>query len=100
LTDAVVRAWPTPTASRYGTRNNGDPGDGRGEYLAVRLGGVLNPAWIEALMGFPPGWSELGPQDVAKILGPANRRARSNAATAGQATGSERPARKRKPKTC
>lgn len=24
--------FPTPTAASYGTRNNGDPGDGRGEY--------------------------------------------------------------------
>jgi hypothetical protein len=22
--------------------------------------GFLNPAWVEALMGFPPGWTELG----------------------------------------
>lgn len=31
LTDAM-RAWPTPTASEYGTSGNGCPGDGREEY--------------------------------------------------------------------
>lgn len=24
-------------------------------------GGQLNPAWVEAMMGFPPGWTELEP---------------------------------------
>jgi hypothetical protein len=78
LTDAVLyggstsaRAkappmWPTPTASPYGSRNNGDPHDGRTEYatkgapsldtMARVEGGILNAAWVEALMGFPPGW--------------------------------------------
>jgi DNA (cytosine-5)-methyltransferase 1 len=61
--------FPTPTASRYGTGGNGDPGDGRGKYahagspsldqIAVREGGTLNPSWVEALMGFPLGWTIL-----------------------------------------
>jgi|TARA_Y100000034_G_scaffold118296_1_gene158827 hypothetical protein len=25
--------------------------------------GPLNPTWVEALMGFPHGWTELGKQD-------------------------------------
>lgn len=64
--------WPTITARRYGTRNNGDPGDGRGEYatkgaasletMASQQGGRLNPAWVECLMGFPTGWTD-GPAD-------------------------------------
>lgn len=29
---ADVALYPTPTASSYGSSNNGDPGDGRGEY--------------------------------------------------------------------
>ena len=71
LTDAV-RMWPTITASRYGTRNNGDPGDGRGAYatrgaasletMAAQRGGRLNPEWVETLMGFPIGWTD-GPAD-------------------------------------
>jgi hypothetical protein len=71
LTDAI-RMWPTPTASECGSSNNGDPGDGRGEYAtkgkaslsttARQEGGALNPEWVEALMGLPLGWTD-GPLD-------------------------------------
>lgn len=71
LTDAI-RLWPTPTASEYGSSNNGSPGDGREKFAtagkaslsteARREGGTLNPAWVEALMGFPLGWTD-GPAD-------------------------------------
>jgi hypothetical protein len=63
LTDAI-REWPTPTASEYGSSNNGCPGDGR---TARSEGGVLNPDWVEALMGFPVGWSD-GPLDPESLL--------------------------------
>ena len=26
---------------------------------AIQIGGQLNPAWVEALMGFPVGWTAL-----------------------------------------
>lgn len=29
--------------------------------MAAGNGGQLNPEWVEALMGFPPGWTELEP---------------------------------------
>lgn len=29
--------------------------------MAARNGGQLNPDWVEAMMGFPPGWTELEP---------------------------------------
>lgn len=29
--------------------------------LPEELGGPLNPTWIEWLMGFPEGWTEVGP---------------------------------------
>ena len=64
--------WPTPTASEYGSSNNGCPGDGRETYatagkaslstMARREGGKLNPEWVETLMGLPIGWSD-GPLD-------------------------------------
>lgn len=68
LTDALLRkAWPTPTAARYGSSNNGSPGDGREQYatrgkpsldtLAAAQGRVVNPDWVEALMGAPMGWT-------------------------------------------
>jgi hypothetical protein len=61
--------WPTPTAARYGSGQNGCPHDGREAFagagapsldsIARDEGGRLNPAWVETLMGFPPGWTEL-----------------------------------------
>jgi hypothetical protein len=30
-----------------------------GEPLTVQVGGTLNPTWVEGLMGFPPGWTDL-----------------------------------------
>ncbi len=78
--------WPTPTATEYGSSNNGCPGDGRETYAtagkaslsttARREGGSLNPAWVEALMGFPTGWTD-GPLDpetlplFGSLLGPS-----------------------------
>ena len=79
--------WPTPTASEYGTGQNGCPGDGRETFaqkgkpslstlarawdttsrrcLETTSGGLsgmaLNPAFVESLMGFPPGWTEPDP---------------------------------------
>lgn len=72
LTDVICRQkvpkrWPTPTASRYGSTNNGCPHDGREAYATrgtpslwqtARLeGGDLNPEWVEQLMGFKRGWT-------------------------------------------
>jgi hypothetical protein len=78
-----VALWPTPTACTYGTRNNGDPGDGRAEYatkgapglamLCRQLGrpdqgppstsksprGLLNCRWVATLMGYPPDWCDV-----------------------------------------
>ena len=64
LATAVAR-WPTPLARDYkdnGTRTNyarQRPG-GEGPALPRAAGGPLNPAWVEWLMGFPVGWTDLG----------------------------------------
>ena len=43
---------------------------------AALAGGSLNPAWVEALMGFPAGWTDIaGPQDAAKHKPRGSRRA-------------------------
>lgn len=65
---------PTPTASRYGSGQNGCPRDGREAYagrgkmslwtLAARgllpghPTGPLDPRYVEWMMGFPDGWTE------------------------------------------
>ncbi len=50
--------WPTPT-HRDGTRGAGY--DKPGRPLSERVGGPLNPTWVEWLMGFPDGWAALPP---------------------------------------
>jgi hypothetical protein len=55
--------YPTPTAND--AKNNAPPSqhveNGRHSApLNVLAGGALNPAWVEWLMGFPPGWTEPG----------------------------------------
>jgi hypothetical protein len=55
--------YPTPTAND--AKNNAPPSqhteNGRhSNPLNVAAGGALNPAWVEWLMGFPSGWTELG----------------------------------------
>jgi hypothetical protein len=60
--------YPTPTATSYGSTNNGSPHDGRTQYATKgtlsldsmarqQWSGVLNPDWVEILLGTPPGWT-------------------------------------------
>jgi len=65
-----VRMWPTPNRAdgEGGPGNSGRDGgnDNRkgasktsGDGLATRIGGQLNPQWVEWLQGFPGGWTDL-----------------------------------------
>ena len=57
LATAVAKMWPTPKRQNA----NGGPcrhGDG-GLDLQTAANGTLNPAWVEILMGFPLGWTDL-----------------------------------------
>jgi len=58
LPDAV-RQWPTPTVQD--AANNGGPSQMKRNTppLNAVAGGALNPAWVEWLMGFPIGWTDL-----------------------------------------
>lgn len=47
----AVRLWPTPDAHCW-----------KGGERARQLGGQLNPNWVELLMGYPAGWTDL-PED-------------------------------------
>ena len=51
---AAVLRWPTPVASDAGT----DRGSSAGNGLRNAVGGLLNPAWVEWLMGYPEGWTD------------------------------------------
>ena len=61
LADAVKR-WPTPTVN---DSKNVKPKANRFHGLVAQInkttpnGGKLNPTWVEWLMGFPTGWTDL-----------------------------------------
>ena len=73
--------WATPIASeaRQGFQDRTRGKRGAQESLSTQVmkpqGGAgtapLNPAWVEALMGFDPGWTELPPEVIAGLSRPA-----------------------------
>lgn len=81
---AEVKIWSTPKAS---DADRGDCLSERGrnspslvsetspEDLSQRSG-PLNPAWVEALMGFPLGWTDPGPPAAESPSTPGSPRAR------------------------
>jgi hypothetical protein len=56
--------WPTPTVC--GNYNRKGASKTSGDGLATAVGGTLNPAWVEWLMGWPIGWTELEPLAMDK----------------------------------
>jgi hypothetical protein len=64
LVEAVsARMRPTPTSRDWKSSSMGHQGNARP--LSEHLPGPLNPAWVELLMGLPPGWTELQPGSEA-----------------------------------
>jgi hypothetical protein len=55
----MVRLFPTPTVQD--AENNGGPSQSKRNTppLNAVAGGALNPTWVEWLMGFPLGWTDL-----------------------------------------
>jgi hypothetical protein len=72
-------SWPTPTASdhhgptKYIARKpNGrwilkKPSGIYGAKLIDAIGGIMNPLWEEWLIGWPIGWTESNPLEMAKF---------------------------------
>jgi hypothetical protein len=59
--------YPTPTA--HDAKDTGTaPSEGRRNTpcLAYQAGGKLNPMWVEWLMGWPLGWTDLKPLETGK----------------------------------
>nr|BFD63188.1 hypothetical protein BdHM001_18690 [Bdellovibrio sp. HM001] len=59
---SAVHMWATPRAREfYETRESAIRRRGRdtGMSLATQAGGTLNPQWVEWLMGYTIGWTEL-----------------------------------------
>lgn len=62
------RMYPTPTASN--TKANHMRGSDKGKAREPRSYGAtgpLNPRWIEWLMGWPMGWTKLGPLEMGRF---------------------------------
>ncbi len=64
LNDQVAHLWPTPTVYGNYNRKGVSATSGDGLTTAVKKqtpteGGSLNPEWVEWLMGFPAGWTEV-----------------------------------------
>lgn len=79
LTDATVRrTWATPA-----TRDHNGPDaierQGSPSLPSQNQQGKLNPAWVEQLMGFPDGWTDVGPPARTSRKKPGKRLAQSKA---------------------
>lgn len=68
----AAQHWPTPTASQHKNHNRADSDD-RIDYTIEREAhesgtpGRLNPGWVEWLMGWPIGWTDLKPLAMDKF---------------------------------
>jgi hypothetical protein len=56
-----VVTWPTPTSHNAKETNAPSESERNTPTLAAQAGGQLNPAWVEWLMGWPLGWTDLKP---------------------------------------
>lgn len=53
---------PTPCSTDW--KISSKPGQRRGQLIETQIGGQLNPMWVEWLMGFPLGWTDLEPSET------------------------------------
>ena len=58
--------WPTPTKSD-GSGGPGVSGRAGGLNLRTAVGGQLNPAWVERMMGWPDGWTDLALREPVPV---------------------------------
>ena len=68
LTPKRMKVWPTPTAHMAKEMNSPSEALRDTPSLASRVGGQLNPMWVEWLMGWPLGWTDLKPLEMDKSL--------------------------------
>lgn len=59
--DVMKEMFATPQARDYrtGQMSRWEDKEHRSRNLNDQCGGQLNPYWVEWLMGFPPGWTEI-----------------------------------------
>jgi hypothetical protein len=62
------RLWPAPTAHNAKEGNYPAERTRKTPTLASLVGGKLNPTWVEWLMGWPLGWTDLNPIKMEELL--------------------------------
>ena len=62
-----IPIWPTPTAHMAKETNAPSEALRNEPSLSSRVGGTLNPTWVEWLMGWPLGWTDLKPLEMGKF---------------------------------
>jgi hypothetical protein len=62
-----VAQFPTPTRRDYKSGTGAQPREGHSPPLSNAIGGTLNPMWVEWLMGWPLGWTDLKPLETDKF---------------------------------
>ena len=65
-TAVMKRMWPTPTAHNAKETNAPSESARNTPTLAAQDGGALNPTWVEWLMGWPIGHTDLKQSETAK----------------------------------
>ena len=63
---ALREKFPTPTAHMAKETNAPSEALRNEPSMASRVGGKLNPTWVEWLMGWPLGWTDLKPLEMDK----------------------------------
>ena len=64
----TLQKLPTPTAHLSKETNAPSEALRNQPSLSSIVGGKLNPTWVEWLMGWPPGWTDLKPLEMDKSL--------------------------------
>jgi hypothetical protein len=77
-TAVQLKNWPTPTRSDFATRRPSE--NWMGNDLPSQVGisekkplALLNPGWVENLMGFPDGWTDGLPRPEKTSMNGSNR---------------------------
>ena len=63
--------FPTPTVNDSKNTGSASQKERNSQALNVAVNGLLNPDWVEWLMGWPIGWSDLKPLTKLKWLDPS-----------------------------
>jgi hypothetical protein len=61
------KKFPTPTSHNAKETNAPSESERNTPTLAAQVGGKLNPTWVEWLMGWPLGWTDLKPLETDKF---------------------------------